>query len=136
MLTAAANSYKGDLLDGVHQPSDVYMLALYTAAAGLSKETAAYDPTNEVVGLGYIAGGQALTGRTAGLDGDTAVLDFADPVWPNATITARGALIYNATRASKAVVVLDFGEDVTSTNGTFTVALPAPTAADALVRIT
>lgn len=119
-----------------HTAADTYKIALYTSAATLSKTTTAYSATNEVVGTGYTAGGATLSGFSVTLDTDTAILDWTtDPTWPTSTITARGALIYNSTRSNKAVCVLDFGADIASTNGTFTVALPAPVAATGLWRI-
>lgn len=132
---ALCNSYKLELLDGVHQPGDTYKMALYTSAATLNKSTTAYSATNEVSGTGYTAGGATLTGRASSLDVDAAILDFADPSWSSASITARGALIYNSTRSNKAVAVVDFGADIVSTNGTFTVQLPTPAGATALLRI-
>jgi len=134
---ALANSFKQELLAMTpHTAADVYKIALYTSTATLSKATTAYSATNEVVGAGYTAGGQTLVGFTVTLDTDTAILDWTtDPIWPAATITARGALIYNSSRSNKAVAVLDFGADITSTNDNFKVTLPAPAAATGLVRI-
>lgn len=134
---AMCNSFKQDVLNGVHQPGDVYKIALYTSAAALDATTAAYSATNEVVGTGYSAGGATLSGFSVGGSGATAWLDWTtDPSWAASTITARGALIYNTTRSNKAVAVLDFGSDKTSTSGTFTVVLPTPDASNALVRLT
>jgi hypothetical protein len=132
---AACNSWKKETLEGVHLAADVYKIALFTSAATLSKATTAYSATNEVSGAGYSAGGATLAGYTSVLDTDTAYIDWNDPTWAAATITARGALIYNATQGNKAVAVLDFGSDISSTNGTFTVQLPVPAAATALLRI-
>lgn len=129
------NSFKLDQANGVHQPGDDYKVALFTNAATLNKTTAAYSATNEVAGTGYTPGGKSLTGRAASLDGDTAIVDFADPVWADATITARGCMVYNATRSNKAVVILDFGADVSSTNANFTVQFPLPAAATAMLRL-
>lgn len=137
-ITAAiCNSFKKDVLDGVHEAADTYKIALYVSAATLNKSTTVYSGTNEVPnGNGYTTGGLTLAGFTTALDTDTAVLDWTtDPSWPAATITARGALIYNATQGNKAVAVLDFGSDIVSTNGTFLVTFPSPTAAAGLVRI-
>lgn len=65
-----------------------------------------------------------------------ATLDFTtDPAWTTATITANGALIYNSSVSNKAVMVLAFGSDITSTAGTFTVTLPAATLNTALIRL-
>lgn len=133
---AFCNSFKQEVLQGVHVSTDVYKIALYTSVATLSKSTTAYSATNEVSGAGYTAGGATLSGFTTGLDTDTAYIDWTtDPSWPAATITARGALIYNSTRSNKAVAVLDFGSDIVSTNGTFSATLPAAAAATALIRI-
>lgn len=119
-----------------HTASDTYKIALYTSSATLSKSTTAYSATNEVSGAGYSAGGATLSGFSVTTDGDTAILDWtSDPTWAAATITARGAVIYNSTRSNKAVAVLDFGSDFTSTAATFTVQLPAPTACTGTVRI-
>lgn len=137
-ITAAiCNSFKQELLAMTpHTAADVYKIALYTSAAALSKATTAYTATGEVSGTGYTAGGATLSGFAVTLDTDTAVLDWTtDPTWASSTITARGALIYNSSRTNKAVAVLDFGSDITSTAGTFTVQLPAATAAAGLVRI-
>lgn len=137
-ITAAiCNSFKQELLAMTpHTAADVYKIALFTSAATLSKATTAYATTNEVAGAGYTAGGQNLSGFTVTLDTDSAILDWTtDPQWANSTITARGALIYNSTRANRAVAVLDFGADITSTAAAFTVTLPAPSAAAGLIRI-
>lgn len=135
---AFCNSFKKELLDMTpHTAADDYKIALYTSSATLSKATTAYSATNEVGDSGtYSAGGQSLSGWTVALDTDTAYIDWStDPEWTGATISAAGALIYNATRSNKAVAVLDFGGTITSTNGTFKVTLPAPAAATALIRI-
>jgi hypothetical protein len=135
-ITAAlCNSYKQEILSGTHSSSDTYKIALYTSSATLSKATTAYSSTNEVSGTGYSAGGATLSGFATSLDTDTAILDFTDPTWASSTITARGALIYNSSKSNKAVAVLDFGSDITSTAGTFTVTLPAAAAATGLIRI-
>lgn len=127
------NSFKLDLLEATR--GDRYMIALYTGEADISKDTPAYSPDHEVEGEGYEAGGKALEGFAVILDGDAAVLDFDDPTWARATLSARRGLIYNASRGNRAVRVMDFGEDVRSTNGPFTVFFPPPTAATGLVVI-
>lgn len=135
-ITAAlCTSYKQEVMQGVHEAADTYKIALYTSAATLGASTTAYTATNEVSGTGYTAGGATLSGFSVSADGTTAILDFTDPTWANSTITARGALIYNSTQSNKAVAVLDFGADISSTNDTFTVTFPAATAAAGLVRI-
>jgi hypothetical protein len=109
-------------------------MALYTADADLGAGTLTYTTANEVVGTGYIAGGNVLTGVTVLASGTTAYLDFDDVVWNPAGFTARGALIYNTSLGNLAVAVLDFGADKTTTT-TFTVQMPANTATSALIRI-
>jgi hypothetical protein len=109
-------------------------MALYTANADLNADTLVYSTTNEVVGTGYVAGGNTLTGVTVLTSGTTAYLDFADTTWTPANFTARGALIYNTSLGNLAVAVLDFGADKTATTS-FTVQMPANTATSALIRI-
>ena len=129
-------SFKADILGGVQDlDTDVIKIALYTASATLDATTTAYTTSNEVVGAGYTAGGNTLAGATISTSGTTAFVDFSDTSWTTATITARGALIYNSSKSNKAIAVLDFGADKTSTAGTFTVQFPANTASDAIVRI-
>jgi len=115
-----------DFFNGVHQPTHEYRLALYGPDAALGEGTPGYTADGEVGGLGYDAGGQALTDRVAELmDDGNAFVAFGNPTWPTATISARGAMIYNASVAGQpALAILDFGETVTSTNGPFTVSLP------------
>jgi hypothetical protein len=134
ITTAICNSYKQEILEGVHASGDTYKIALFTSSATLGASTTAYASTNEVEGTGYTSGGISLTGFSSGLSGSTAYITFADAAWTNATITARGALIYNSSKSNKAVAVFDFGGNVTSTSGTFTVDLPVA-GADALIRI-
>ena len=127
-------SFKQDVLLGVHDfDTDTFKMALYQAEAELGAGTTVYSATNEVSGTGYTAGGAVLTGVTVQVSGTTAFVDFADPTWTPASFTARGALIYNASKANKAVAVLDFGADKTATS-TFTVQMPPNTANAALIR--
>jgi hypothetical protein len=136
---AMCTSFKVELLQGVHNftatTGDIFKIALYTSSATLDATTTAYSATNEVSGTGYTAGGNTLTNVTPTSSGTTAFTDFADTTWSNSTITARGALIYNSTDSNKAVCVLDFGTDKTSTSGSFTIVFPAATASDAIIRI-
>jgi len=100
----------------------------------LTSAIAVYTTSGETSGTGYTAGGKILTGVTVLTSGTTAYVDFADPSWDPAVFTARGALIYNASKSNKAIAVLDFGSDKTATT-TFTVQMPANTATSALIRI-
>ena len=129
-------SFKSEVLQGVHLSTDTYKIALYTSSATMDATTTVYSATNEVVGAGYTAGGVTLSGYSVSTSGTTAILDWTtDPSWASATITARGALIYNSTKSNKAVYVIDFGSDKTSTAGTFTVTLPTPDSTNGLIRI-
>ena len=131
------SSFKPEILGGIHDlDTDAIFIALYTSAASLGAATTAYTTSNEVATAGgYTAGGIQLTSPVISLDGTTGICDFADATWPAATITARGALIYNSSKSNKAIAVLDFGADKISTAGAFTVILPAAAAATALIRI-
>ena len=129
-------SFKKEILLGEHDlDTDVLKLALYTSAASLSDGTTAYTTTQEVAGSGYSAGGVTLIGVDVTVDSSVAVVSITDAVVTAATITARGALIYNSTNANKAVAVFDFGADKSSSNGDFTIQFPAAAAATAIIRI-
>jgi hypothetical protein len=135
---AMCSSFKQQLFLGEHDlDTDTIKMALYISAATLDASTTVYSTSNEVSssGTNYTAGGNTLTGATVSLSGTTAFVDFADTSWASATFTARGALIYNASKSNKAIAVLDFGSDKTATSGTFTVQMPANTSSDALIRI-
>ncbi len=138
MATTAAlcNSFKNELLGmATHVSTDTYKIALYTsAAASLDKTTIAYTATGEITGAGYTAGGMALSGLASSLDTDTGILTFSNPAWTTATITADTALIYNSSKANKAVAVLKF-TSASSTGATFTVQMPAATAVAGAIRI-
>ena len=137
---AVCTSFKQEILVEGHDftatTGDTFKIALYSSSATLSASTTAYSATNEVSNSGtYTAGGASLTAVTPTTSGTTALCDFADASFTSATITARGALIYNSSASNKAVVVLDFGGDKTSTSGTFTIAFPAADASNAILRL-
>ncbi len=132
-------SFKKEVLEGLHDfnasGGNVYKLALYTNSASFTAATTVYTATNEVSGTGYSAGGGTLTNIDPTTSGTTAFIDFADLTFSSATITARGALIYNSTNGNRTVCVLDFGSDKTSTAGDFTIVFPTADASNAIVRI-
>ena len=139
-------SFKKELLYGVHDfdlaNGDTFKIALYDNNASFNAATTAYTATDEVSGTGYSAGGGALTNVDPTSSGTTALTDFQDETFSNATITARGALIYNTTPnttsipvTNPTVVVLDFGADKTSTAGDFTIVFPTADASNAIIRI-
>lgn len=136
---AMCTSFKVELLEAVHNftysTGDVFKIALYTSSATLGAGTTAYTTSNEVSGTGYTAGGNTLTNVTPTSSGTTAFTDFADTTWSTATITAYGALIYNSSKSDKAVAVLSFGGDKTSTAGDFTIVFPTADASNAIIRL-
>jgi hypothetical protein len=147
---AMATSFKVQILEGVHNfgtapvratgAADKFRLALFTSSATLSAATTAYTTTlsDEVSssGTNYPQGGLTLTiSQAPTFTSTTAWLDFDDLTFPSATLTANGALIYNETQGNKAVAVLAFGGDKTSTAGNFTIQFPAATSTTAILRI-
>lgn len=143
---AMATSFKVEILTAYHNfgttvtragtGADTFKIALFTSAATLSATTTTYSTTNEVSGTGYTAGGNTLTISQAPTStSTTAWLDFADSTWTSATITANGALIYNSTQGNRAVAVLAFGGDKTSTAGDFTIIFPTADSTNAIIRI-
>ena len=137
---AMATSFKTELLTATHNFSasggDTFKLSLHTSSASLDASTQTYVANNgQVTGTGYTEGGGTLTNVAPTSSGTTAFTDFNDLTFTSSTITARGALIYNSTDSNKAVCVLDFGSDKTSTNGDFTIQFPTADASNAIIRI-
>tara|TARA_R110000772_G_scaffold3076_1_gene11208 strand:+ start:18 stop:470 length:453 start_codon:yes stop_codon:yes gene_type:complete len=144
---AMCTSFKKELMTATHNfatNGNAFKLALYAIGSGGKSSTTAtlgaastvYVTTGEVASSGtYVTGGLALTKVAPATSGTTAFTDFADRSFTTATITARGALIYNDTNGDKAVAVLDFGANKTSTSGTFTIQFPAADATNAIIRI-
>ena len=136
---AVCTSFKQEILVEGHNftnGADTFKIALYTSSASLDASTTAFSTSNEVSDSGtYSSGGGSLTSVTPTTSGTTAICDFADISFTSATITARGALIYNSTNSNKAVCVLDFGGDKTSTSGTFTIQFPTADASNAILRL-
>lgn len=137
--TAMCTSFKSELMSALHDfdnpGGNTFKIALYTSSATLGASTTAYSATNEVTGTGYTAGGNTLTSVSPTTSGTTAYVDFADTTWSNSTITANGALIYNANSSNAAVVTLAFGSDKSSSNGDFTIVFPTANATAAIIRI-
>lgn len=150
---AMCNSFKREIFNGEHQfgtptlvsrtsltaPTvDSFKAALFVVTATKNKSTTVYNTTDEVSGAGYSAGGVAVTNATVPtLDTDTAIwTPSASIVYTSVTLaTAFDCMIlYNSTQSNKAVAVFTFGSQ-TVTAGTFTLTMPANTAAAALLRI-
>jgi hypothetical protein len=144
ITSALCTSFKKELLERKHDfnatSGHTFKIALFTSSASLDAATTDYSTSNEVVGVGYTAGGIALTNIDPAISGTTAFIDFADATWPSATITAAGAMIYNTTTdggtsTTDAVAIISFGGDKTSTNGDFVIQFPTADASNAIVRI-
>ena len=137
------NSFKQELLGGVHD-LDTHSLKLAlikpSPTGNFNKATTNYSEltgsSDEATGTNYSAGGQVLDAPVISLSGDTAIVDFADEVFSNLTITAAGALLYNTSASNKAIAVFSFGSNVASTAGDFTVIFPTADASNAVIRIT
>jgi hypothetical protein len=150
---AVATSFKSELLQGIHNfhngsgggtttttgTGNTFKVALYTSSSSMSASTTVYTTTAEASGTAYTAGGNTLTNVDPTTSGTTALTDFADSTWSDATITANGDLIYNSSTtagtANRAVVILAFGGDKTSTAGDFTITFPTADASNAIIRI-
>ena len=142
ITSAICNSFKQELLVGTHNftatTGDTFKLALYTSSATLGAGTTAFSTTNEITnssGTAYTSGGATLTSITPTTDSTTAVCDFTNVSFTDASFTANGALIYNSSQSNKAVAVIAFGSDKTVTSGTFTIEFPAADATNAIIRL-
>lgn len=133
IVQTQTTSFKSELYQAVHNLlTDTLKIALYKSTADLNADTTVYSSSNEVVATGYTAGGNTLTGVTLNTSGYIAYVNWANTSWTGA-ITARCALIYNASKSNKAIAVLDFGSDKTSTT-TFLITMPSNTSTTALIR--
>lgn len=111
----------------VNWASDTIKVMLCTGTYTPDQDAHIYknQVTNEVAdGNGYTAAGATLAGKTITYSGsnNTITLDANDVSWANSTITARYAVIYDDTGVAATSVLLgyiDFGQNMTSSNGTF-----------------
>jgi hypothetical protein len=138
MSQVVCNSFKVELFRAIHDftasTGDTFKVALYTSASTIGAATTVYTATNEAVGTGYTAGGAALTSVTPTLNGNTCVVDFADVTISTVTLTYRKALIYNSTKANRAVAVFDFGSDRVISGGNLIIQMPVPDPSSAILR--
>ena len=144
MANIVPDSFKEELFEAIHDftasTGDTFKLALYNTVSGFAAATttvyaATIGSSVEVTGTGYTATGATLVNISPAVAQNVAFVDFDDVTFSTATITASCALIYNTTNSNKAVVVLDFGGDKTSTNGDFTIQFPAANSTSAILRI-
>tara|TARA_R100000951_G_scaffold16666_1_gene13198 strand:+ start:116 stop:553 length:438 start_codon:yes stop_codon:yes gene_type:complete len=143
ITTAMCNSFKQELLGGVHDlDTDTLKIALIkaTPSGTYGAATTNYSDitgnSDEASGTNYSAGGQNLDSATITLSGSTAFVDFADEVFSTLTLAADGAIIYNSSQSNKAIALFNFGGTVTATNGDFTIVFPTADATNAVIRIT
>ena len=143
ITSAICTSFKVELLKGGHNftatTGNTFKIALYTSSATLGASTTAFSATNEITntsGTAYTSGGATLTSVTPTTSGTTAVCDFADVSYTDASFTANGCLIYNDTATGDpACAVIAFGGDKTVTAGTFTIQFPTADATNAIIRL-
>ena len=147
IASVLTDTFKEELLGGYHSfnasgdtpAGSTFKIALYSDSASLGTTTTAYTTSQEVSGSGYSAGGNTLTNTGVAKSTVTSYTDFSDTSWTSASFTARGCLIYNSSTtagsANRAVAILDFGADKTSTSGDFTMQFPTADASNAIIRI-
>jgi len=138
IVQAIATVFKQDLMTpGGNLAAQSLKCALYTNAATLNAATPAYTTSDEVSNsnTNYTTGGNTLANVAISVDGTTAIFDADNVTFPNATISAQAALLYNANNANSAIAILDFGGVKTSTNGTFELQFPTANASAGLIRI-
>ena len=134
ITTAMCTSFKSELLGGTHDlDTDSIKIALIkssmagTYGAATTNYSDVTGNSDEATGTGYSAGGQVLDSAAISVDGTTAIVDFADEVFSNVTLSADGCIIYNAGQANKAIAVIDFGGTVSATAGDHKGRLIVPT---------
>ena len=142
ITTAMCTSFKSELLGGTHDlDTDSLKIALIKATptgtygAATTNYSDVTGNSDEASGTNYTAGGQVLDSATISLDGTTAIVDFADEVFANVTVSADGCIIYNTAASNAAICVIDFGGSVSATAGDLTIQFPAADASNAVIRI-
>lgn len=129
MASLIYNAMLNRLVTGnINYSSDTFKVMLTTSSYTEDKDAHDFrnDVTNEVSGTGYTAGGNTITVTVSALDtaNDRQELIMGGTTWPSSTITARKAVYYKsrggASTADELIMVNDFGSDVSTTAGTFT----------------
>lgn len=122
------NSFKLELLSGIHDfENDVIKAALYTEDADIGPSTTAYTVTEEVSGSGYTAGGAtaSVEGGYPALNGNFAEVRFGNVDWASVSVTFRGVLFYNSSKANRAIAVYDRGSNITVVSGLLRIRVPS-----------
>jgi len=143
MANIIPDAFKLELLSGTHNfasGGNTFKIALYVTTLGPPYTTSStvYSTDNEVSssGTNYTTGGNTLDSQAVSVPGsNTAVVDFANEVFSDVTLTSLGAAIYNSTNSSKLCLVIDFGGDKVATSGDFTIQFPADAASTAIIRV-
>lgn len=142
ITTAMCTSFKQELLGGIHDlDTDTLKLALIKATpsgtygAATTNYSDVTGNTDEASGTNYTAGGQNLDGATISVSGTTAIVDFTDEVFADVTVSTDGCIIYNSSKANRAIAVIDFGGTVSATAGDLTIEFPTADASNAVIRI-
>lgn len=138
MSQVICDSFKVEIFQGIHNftagTGDVFKMALYASAVPLSSSVTVYTTTNEVSGAGYTAGGITLTTVTPVLVGSTAVVDFADVTFGPVTLTFNQMMLYNSSKANRAVAVFNLGSYTGISGGNLVIQMPPPTATNGILR--
>jgi len=142
ITTAVCNSFKQELLGGVHDlDTDTIKVALIKVSptGAYNVTTTNYsdvtDNSDEAVGANYTAGGNTLTGAAISLDSSTATVDYDNTTWSSVTVSADGCIIYNSSKSNRAIAIVSFGSTKKSINGDFTIQFPTADATNAIIRI-
>lgn len=122
------SAMRDEAIGAIDYDTDTFKVMLVTSAYTENKDTHTKrsDVTNEVVGTGYTAGGTAVVPTVSAVDtaNDRVDIVFPTVTWPASTITARKAIYYKsrggAATADELIAVNDFGADVVTVAGTFT----------------
>ena len=150
--TAFADTWKQEVLEGIHlfkaSAGSTFKLLLLKAAAagagtyGTNTTNVGTDEAADTSGNGqYTSGGFTMTpNANPGLDTSTHIAYISwstNPNWgPSAPIISRGAVLYNSSAGGNVVAAFNFGSDIASTLGTFTVVLPTNNSSSAIIRLT
>lgn len=135
IFSCVTDSYREQMIQGIHTLTDTYMVSLYTSLATLGLSTTGYTTVDECTGGNYPAGGIVMPTAVAVLDVNTAILTFSNATFINLVQSdVRGCLIYNATKSNDSVAVFDFGSSISLFNSDFTLVVPAATATTGLIR--
>lgn len=127
MSSLVFNSFFDDLAKGaIDCDSDSFKVMLVGVGYTENKDshTRRSDVTGEITGTGYTGGGVAATVNvTKDTTNDRVDITLGAASWPSSTLTGRKAVYYKsrggAASADELVAVIDFGADVSTTNGTF-----------------